>query len=45
MTNHCSARCAEQWLVIDRHIEDALKELLFEGGELTKQLLGAGRAS
>ncbi len=29
--------------VEDQHIEEALHELIFEGGELTKQLLGAGR--
>ena len=26
------------------HIEEALRELVFEGGELTKRLLGASRA-
>lgn len=31
-------------VVEDRHIEDALKELVLEGGELTKRLLGASRA-
>jgi len=31
-------------VVEDRHIEEALRELLFEGGELTKRLLGAGKA-
>lgn len=31
-------------VVEDRHIEDALRELVFEGGELTKRLLGASRA-
>lgn len=31
-------------IVEDRHIEEALRELVFEGGELTKRLLGATRA-
>ena len=31
-------------VVEDRHIEEALKELVLEGGELTKRLLGASRA-
>ena len=31
-------------IVEDRHIDEALKELDFEGGELTKRLLGASRA-
>ena len=31
-------------VVEDRHIDEALKELVFEGGELTKRLLGASRA-
>ena len=31
-------------LVEDHHIEEALHELVVEGGELTKQLLGAGKA-
>ena len=31
-------------IVEDRHIDEALKELVFEGGELTKRLLGASRA-
>src|SRR5579883_1586232 len=31
-------------IVEDRHIEEALHELVFEGGELTKRLLGATRA-
>jgi hypothetical protein len=30
--------------VEDCHIEETLRELVFEGGELTKRLLGAGRA-
>lgn len=34
----------EELIVEDRHIEEALRELLFEGGELTKRLLGATRA-
>ncbi|GCE24665.1 cell division protein FtsH [Dictyobacter alpinus] len=32
----------EQLIIEDKHIDDALKELLFEGGEITKRLLGAG---
>jgi cell division protease FtsH len=31
-------------VVEDRHVEEALKELVLEGGELTKRLLGASRA-
>lgn len=31
-------------VVEDRHLEEAFKELVFEGGELTKRLLGASRA-
>lgn len=31
-------------IVEDRHIDEALKELVLEGGELTKRLLGASRA-
>lgn len=31
-------------VVEDRHIDEALKELVFEGGELTKHLLGASNA-
>jgi hypothetical protein len=34
----------EDIVVEDRHIEAALKELVLEGGELTKRLLGASRA-
>ena len=35
----------QQGIVIeDRHIEEALSELVLEGGELTKRLLGAGKA-
>jgi ATP-dependent 26S proteasome regulatory subunit len=34
----------DEMIVEDRHIEEALKELVFEGGELTKRLLGASRA-
>lgn len=34
----------DEIIVEDRHIEDALKELVLEGGELTKRLLGASRA-
>ncbi|QBD75514.1 ATP-binding protein [Ktedonosporobacter rubrisoli] len=32
-------------VVSDAHVEEALKELLFESGELTRQLLGAGQAN
>ena len=35
---------SDDMTVEDRHIEEALRELVFEGGELTKQLLGASRA-
>jgi hypothetical protein len=35
---------AEEITVEDRHIDEALKELVLEGGELTKRLLGASRA-
>ncbi len=35
---------SEAIVVEDRHIDEALKELVFEGGELTKRLLGAGKA-
>jgi hypothetical protein len=35
---------SDDMVVEDRHIEEALKELVFEGGELTKRLLGASRA-
>jgi ATPase family associated with various cellular activities (AAA) len=35
---------SEAIVVEDRHIDEALKELVFEGGELTKRLLGASRA-
>ncbi len=31
-------------VVEDQHLEEALRELILEGGELTKRLLGAGRA-
>jgi hypothetical protein len=34
----------EAIVVEDRHIDEALKELVFEGGELTKRLLGASKA-
>lgn len=34
----------EELIVEDRHIEEALRELLLEGGELIKRLLGATRA-
>jgi len=32
---------SDEMVVEDRHLEEALKELVFEGGELTKRLLGA----
>jgi len=35
---------SETIVVEDHHIDEALKELVFEGGELTKRLLGANRA-
>ncbi len=35
---------SDDMIVEDRHIEEALHELVFEGGELTKRLLGASRA-
>ncbi len=35
---------SDEMVVEDRHIEEALRELVFEGGELTKRLLGATRA-
>src|SRR6266700_2757549 len=35
---------SDDMIVEDRHIEEALQELVFEGGELTKRLLGASRA-
>ncbi len=35
---------SDDMIVEDRHIEEALRELVFEGGELTKRLLGASRA-
>lgn len=35
---------SETITVEDRHINEALRELVFEGGELTKRLLGASRA-
>jgi ATPase family associated with various cellular activities (AAA) len=34
----------DEIIVEDRHIDEALRELVFEGGELTKRLLGASRA-
>ncbi len=36
---------AEEIVVRDEHLEEALTELLIAGGELTKSLLGASRAS
>src|SRR5947209_4365911 len=35
---------SEGIVVEDRHFEEALRELVFEGGELTKRLLGASKA-
>ena len=35
---------ASDIVVEDRHIEEALRELIFEGGELIKSLLGVSRA-
>jgi AAA+ superfamily predicted ATPase len=35
---------SDDMIVEDRHMEVALRELVFEGGELTKRLLGASRA-
>jgi hypothetical protein len=35
---------SETIVVEDCHIDEALKELVFEGGELTKRLLGASKA-
>lgn len=35
---------SEAIVVEDHHMDEALKELVFEGGELTKRLLGASRA-
>ncbi len=35
---------SDDMIVEDRHIEEALRELVFEGGELTKRLLGASKA-
>jgi ATP-dependent 26S proteasome regulatory subunit len=39
-----AAEESDEIIVEDRHIDEALKELVFEGGELTKRLLGASRA-
>jgi hypothetical protein len=39
-----AAEESDEIIVEDRHIDEALKELAFEGGELTKRLLGASRA-
>ena len=36
---------SDDMIVEDRHIEEALRELVFEGGELTKRLLGFGLAA
>ncbi len=35
---------SDDMIVEDHHIDEALRELVFEGGELTKRLLGASRA-
>jgi ATPase family associated with various cellular activities (AAA) len=35
---------SDEMIVEDRHLEEALRELVFEGGELTKRLLGASTA-
>jgi ATPase family associated with various cellular activities (AAA) len=35
---------SEELVVEDRHLDQALRELALEGGELTKRLLGASRA-
>ncbi len=34
----------DELVVEDRHLDEALRELALEGGELTKRLLGASRA-
>ena len=34
----------DELVVEDRHVDEALRELVFDGGELTKRLLGASRA-
>ncbi len=39
-----SQAAAEELVVEDRHLDEALRELVLEGGELTKRLLGASRA-
>src|SRR5437763_182051 len=39
-----AAEEGEEIIVEDHHIDEALKELVFEGGELTKRLLGASGA-
>lgn len=36
---------ADEIVVRDEHVEEALTELLIAGGELTKSLLGASKAS
>ena len=33
----------QDFVVEDRHLETALKELVLEGGEMTRQLLGANK--
>jgi ATP-dependent 26S proteasome regulatory subunit len=35
---------SDELVVEDRHIDEALRELVFDGGELTRRLLGASRA-
>ena len=39
-----AAAATDELVVEDRHLEEALRELALEGGELTKRLLGASRA-
>jgi AAA+ superfamily predicted ATPase len=39
-----AASATDELIVEDRHLEEALRELALEGGELTKRLLGASRA-
>jgi hypothetical protein len=39
-----AADASDDMIIEDRHVDEALRELVFEGGELTKRLLGASRA-
>ena len=39
-----AADAGEGIIVEDHHVEEALHELVVEGGPLTRSLLGAGRA-